>query len=247
MNIDKEFQPHIMKDAKAKIGSDGLIGNKIVLIYGGTAEAGPILGSDYLISETGIPTDEMLSTLQKNNKNLLEITENIKGISKKINDGKGSVGSLINDGKIAEDLHSTLLHFKTASANSEKIISQISDFTSNLNKQGTLINQLVTDTLMYTNLQKTISQLREASASISVFSENIKQSAQSLNKTDNTAGLILNDPQMAADIKTITKNLNTSSEKLDQDLRALQQNIFFRGYFRKLGKKKLNNQDSIPK
>ena len=35
MSIEDEAQPHIYKDAMAKIGSDGLIGNKIVVIYGG--------------------------------------------------------------------------------------------------------------------------------------------------------------------------------------------------------------------
>src|ERR1700712_3480903 len=37
MNIDLDVQSHIHKNAMAKIGSDGLIGNKIVVIYGGDA------------------------------------------------------------------------------------------------------------------------------------------------------------------------------------------------------------------
>ncbi|MBC7720409.1 MAG: MCE family protein, partial [Pedobacter sp.] len=35
MSIEQEAESHIHKDAMAKIGSDGLIGNKIVVIYGG--------------------------------------------------------------------------------------------------------------------------------------------------------------------------------------------------------------------
>ena len=39
MHIDKKAQDFIRKDAKAKIGSDGLIGNKIIVVYGGTQTA----------------------------------------------------------------------------------------------------------------------------------------------------------------------------------------------------------------
>jgi phospholipid/cholesterol/gamma-HCH transport system substrate-binding protein len=98
--------------------------------------------------------------------------------------------------------------------------------------------------LLFTNLQKTISQFKDASTSISAFAENLNLAGTSLNKTDNLAGTILNDPQVASDLKNITKNLNTSSEKLDEDLKALQHNIFFRGYFRKLAKQN-KNSDTI--
>ena len=35
MNIDEKSVPYIHKNAKAKLSSDGLIGNKIIEIYGG--------------------------------------------------------------------------------------------------------------------------------------------------------------------------------------------------------------------
>src|SRR5215470_11845372 len=42
MNIDQKAQPYIHKNAKAKISSDGLIGNKIIVIYGGDSNAPPV-------------------------------------------------------------------------------------------------------------------------------------------------------------------------------------------------------------
>src|SRR6187431_3087580 len=42
MNIDEASQQYIRKDAMVKIGSDGLIGNKILIIYGGTVDAGEV-------------------------------------------------------------------------------------------------------------------------------------------------------------------------------------------------------------
>src|SRR4051812_6922867 len=42
MKIDQRSLKFIYKDAKAKIGSDGLIGNKIIIIYGGTRGTAPV-------------------------------------------------------------------------------------------------------------------------------------------------------------------------------------------------------------
>ncbi|MBS1935401.1 MAG: MCE family protein, partial [Bacteroidetes bacterium] len=97
MNIDRAASRHIQRNAMAKISSDGFIGNKIVVIYGGTNEAENINSGDYLQSEKNTGTDDILSTLQKNNINLLAITDNLKIVSEKIKDGKGTLGKLIND------------------------------------------------------------------------------------------------------------------------------------------------------
>jgi len=244
MNVDKAAQAHIMKDAKAKIGADGLIGNRVVFIYGGTSTAANISNGDYLKSENGISTDDILATFQLNNKNLLEITGNLKMISKKVNDGYGTIGEMINDRSIADNIHSTLTNFKKASVNSGSAIAKIDEFVSGLNKKGGLANEIVNDTIVFGQLKITIDQLKQASATISDFSENLNQASKSLNKTDNAAGAIMNDPQIASDLKNITKNLNTSTEKLDEDLKALQHNIFFRGYFRKQARQKKSTDSS---
>ena len=238
MNIDLEAQSHITKDAKARISTNGFIGNRIVEIFGGTASKATVTEGDYLESEISTRTDDILATLQENNKNLLEITGDLKVISKRIRDGKGTIGELINDPSVADNLHATLLHFKRASVNSEMAISKINDYISGFNNKGTLVNELMTDTTAFASFKITLEQLRAASVRISEFSENIKQASGALHKTDNPAGVILNDQQMAENLKNITRNLDSSSRKLDEDLKALQSNFLFRGYFRNQEKQK---------
>ncbi|MFI5155423.1 MAG: MlaD family protein [Chitinophagales bacterium] len=238
LNVEKEAQSHISKDARAKISSDGFIGNKIVLIYGGTPSGAKISGGEYLRSEKSLSTDDMLSTLQENNKNLLAITGDLKVISRGIREGKGTVGELLKNPSIANKIDNTLTHFKTASINSEKAIDAINEVVNGFKKEGTLVNQLITDTSLFLHFSQTIDTLKEASAAISDFANNLKQAGGSLNKTDNLAGTLLNDQQVANDLKSITKNLSASSEKLDEDLRALQDNFLFRGYFKKQEKQR---------
>src|SRR5690349_5339686 len=51
LNIEKKAQPYIKQDALAKIGSEGFLGNKIVIIYGGTLTKRTIEPGDYLLEK----------------------------------------------------------------------------------------------------------------------------------------------------------------------------------------------------
>src|ERR1700761_811963 len=71
MNIDASAKKYIRKDAKVKISSDGFIGNKILVIYGGSFKADEVAQNDTLGVEKTFSTEDIMNTLQENNKNLL--------------------------------------------------------------------------------------------------------------------------------------------------------------------------------
>jgi len=240
MSIEKEAQSHIRKNAMAKIGSDGLIGNKIVIIYGGDSTIPQVEMNDFLNSSISLSTDDMLATLQANNKNLLEITKNFKSISKKIDSGKGTLATLINDPTMAGKLNSTIdklestaSNFKTVSLASKNVLSNLQGFSGKLNNPDNSINKLVSDTIIYDNIRVTLSQLEKSAEAVANFTANLKLVSERLNQQDNIVGTLLNDPSSAKSIKVTLKNLETSSKKLDENLEALQHNFLLRGFFRK--------------
>jgi phospholipid/cholesterol/gamma-HCH transport system substrate-binding protein len=243
LSIEETLHSHIRKNAKAKIGSDGLIGNRIVVIYGGDSTVSPVAKGGILAVERALSTDDMLATLQSNNQNLLEITRDFKSISKKIDSGKGLLSSFLNDSMMTRklnntiaDLQTTVSNFKTVSINGKILAADLQNVSGNLNKPGNSINDLVKDTLLYSNIKGTLSQLEQSAGAVSQFTTNLKMVSERLNQKDNVAGVLLNDSMSAASIKVTLKNLETSSQKLDEDLRALQDNFLFRGYFKKKAK-----------
>jgi phospholipid/cholesterol/gamma-HCH transport system substrate-binding protein len=247
MSIENIIQSHIHKDAKAKIGSDGLIGNKIVIIYGGDSSLPQIEKDDFLTAEKPLSTEIMLETLQANNNNLLEITKNFKSISKKIDSGNGSLASLLNDPTLYSklkntigNLQATVSNFKTVSENSKNVLHDVQIFSGKLNNPGNSMNRLVGDTIMFGTIEGTLLQLEQAVSSVSKFTANLEKASERLNQRGNIAGLLLNDSSAANFIKGTLKNLETSSQKLDADLEAVQHNFLLRGFFRK--KEKANKQ-----
>src|SRR6059058_720744 len=64
MGIEDENKPYIKKDAKAKVGSDGLIGNKIIVLFGGSQQTPAIETGDVIAVQKALSTDDMMATLQ---------------------------------------------------------------------------------------------------------------------------------------------------------------------------------------
>jgi phospholipid/cholesterol/gamma-HCH transport system substrate-binding protein len=236
MNIDQKDQQYIRKDAKAKISSEGFIGNKLVIIYGGTMGAQQIEEDDVLGVEKGLSTDEMLATLQQNNKNLLDITTDFKLISKRLTDGEGSVGKLLTDETLVNNLETTVAGLKQASVNAQKLTASISDYASKLQSEGSLTNDLVTDTVIFSRIKTAVAQLQQTTKTATEVANNFKEVSNKVNSSNSPVGVLLNDPQAAADLKTTLANLNAGTQKLDENMEALQHNFLLRGFFKKKAK-----------
>ncbi len=244
LNIEKNIAPHIHKDSKAKIGSDGLIGSKLVVIYGGTPGSPRIAENNFLTVEKLTSTEEMLTTLQANNQNLLAITGSFKNISRKIDSGTGTLGYLLNNEAMARKLNAslnslqvTMNHFEAAAQTSRAVLGNLETFSAGLNTEGSLANKLATDTTLFNVLKGTMTQLRDVTTTASQITDNLKAASDRLHDTANVPGVLLNDVEAGTSIKNTLKNLESGSQKLDEDLEALQHNFLLRGYFKKKNRK----------
>ena len=240
LNIDEKVRSFIHKDATVKISSEGLLGNKLVVLSGGSSTSSIIENNDYVIAQVISPNDDIMVLLKAAGKNLLDISGNINEVSKKINEGEGTIGKLINDPSALNTLQASLSNFKTVSLNSKKVIDNIQGFTERMNTEGSSINRIFSDTVMYDSINVIISQIKEitvtagaVSNNIKTFAENIKNASSSLQDTNNTAGMILHSKQLAQQLQLIINNLEDASYKMDEDLEAIQHNFLFRGYFKK--------------
>ena len=237
MYVDQQSLQYIRKDAKARISTDGLIGNKIIEIYGGTSKAQQIEAGDVLVNDKLLSTDEMMNTLAKNNDNLLVITNDFKTISSRLVDGKGSIGKLLTDETMFNQINTTVTSLKRASENIQNLSSNVSAYTSKLNNKGNLANDLVTDTIIFSKLRATVSQLQQVAVTSQTVINNLQTAGNTLNNgllnKNAPVGMLLNDEQSASQIKITLQNLQSASKKLNDDLEALQHNFLLRGFFRK--------------
>ncbi|MFY0256312.1 MlaD family protein [Chitinophaga sp. 30R24] len=246
MNIDVSAQEFLHKDVVARITTEGLMGNKVVMLSGGTPDMPMIEDGDQLMVGSGLSTEEIMTTLQTNNKSLVEITNNLKVITRNIVDGKGTLGKLLTEDVVYKNLDATMAGLNEAVINTRRLTSALSDYTAKLQTKGVLANDLVTDTIVFARLRSTLMEMNavaenanQAVLALQQASEGVKTG---LANTNAPAGMLLQDTAFANALRATIINLESSSSKLDTNMLALRNNFFFRGYFRKKAKQEMAAQ-----
>ena len=235
MKVEDKAVPYIHMDAFVKLSTDGLIGNKILVIYGGSSRTPQVSEGDTLRVEKTFSSEDMINTLQENNKNLLVITNDFKLISHKIANGEGTIGKLISDNALYTHLDSATQSLQNASAQAKQLLSSLTAFSKGLNKKGTLVNELTTDTVVFNSLRTTVFNLQQVSDNANMFINNLKEASSN---PHSSIGVLLHDQESGARLKQTIKNLEAGSLKLDQDLEAAQHTFLLRGAIKKQAKEK---------
>ena len=115
MTIKDEIRKFIKKDAVLTIGSEGLMGDKVLIIIPG-APGAPLAGeNEVLISNAPIETDQILTSLKTSADNAAKITKDLADISYKINRGHGVISRLIGDTALSDNLNRTVVNLKKGS------------------------------------------------------------------------------------------------------------------------------------
>lgn len=105
MIIDEDTHRFIKKDAKAIIGSEGLMGNKTINITHGSPSQTRVEENGFILTEQPVGTDEILDKLKATADNLAAITGNVSN-------GKGTIGKLFMDTNMANSINQTLVNLK---------------------------------------------------------------------------------------------------------------------------------------
>jgi phospholipid/cholesterol/gamma-HCH transport system substrate-binding protein len=106
--VQKSVQQFIKKDAYASIGSDGLMGDKLVIIEHGSPNAPVIQDNDYIDGENPVEMSNILARMGDVADNATILTGNLAEIVYKVNNGEGSLGRLLNSDALARRLEGTV-------------------------------------------------------------------------------------------------------------------------------------------
>jgi len=112
MLIDTHSQKFIKKNATAIIGSDGLMGNKIVLITPGTSNSKEIVNNDLIETAKAVNMDDILLKLKTTTNNAAAITSDLAAIMSDVRSGKGTIGKLFMDSTFAQTVDDALVSIK---------------------------------------------------------------------------------------------------------------------------------------
>jgi phospholipid/cholesterol/gamma-HCH transport system substrate-binding protein len=231
----------IKKDATAFIGSDGLVGNKIVVIRPGTSQH-ILEDTDTIGAFSPADTQDLINIARDVGENTRSLTYDLKLLSKRITDGKGIVGELMTDGDIAQDLRMAVNGLRSTSVQTTKASGELASMMYKLNNGDGLVNTLATDTMLTKVFDETLKNVQAVSQNSAKMSANLEELIAKMNSGNNALGLLLADTLFATKLKSTMENARSASAKLDENMEAMRHNIFLRGYFRKKARQEKKEQ-----
>lgn len=110
--LNNDVKKFIKKDSQATISSEGVIGDKLLVISQGSPGAPEVQDGESIPSVEPVEFDAILSSIQISAQNAEVITDELAMMLIGINQGEGTIGKLLNDDGVAEDLEKTMENLK---------------------------------------------------------------------------------------------------------------------------------------
>jgi phospholipid/cholesterol/gamma-HCH transport system substrate-binding protein len=237
--IDEKYKQYIKKNAVASIGTDGLMGNKLVNITLIKGSASLIEDGDMLATLEPIGTDDMIRTLSLTNENLRFITDDLKKIAEKINNSN-SVWSLLADTVAAENIRQAIVSIKITGSNSATVTGNLSRITRDIRAGKGSIGALLTDTTMYGGLQQSIVNIKLISDSLALLTGNMNALSNQIQSGEGTVGMLMMDTTFVGNLNASVINLKQGTATFSENMDALKHSALLRRYFKKKEKEKAN-------
>lgn len=111
--IQKEVQKFIKTDAIASIGSDGLVGDKVVTIAPGSSSNKIIKDNAFIASKSPLEMEDLMVSVKKSADNAEVITAQLALFAYNMNHGNGTLAKLMNDKGFATKLDATMSNLES--------------------------------------------------------------------------------------------------------------------------------------
>ena len=244
MVIRMNAAQHIRSNAVARIGSDGMMGNKLVSLEQGEGEAPPIADGAVLHGGAPLDTDAMLRTLGRSNDNLADITTDLRDLAHRLNTDNGLL-RLLEDSLLVTDVQHTIRELYSTASNAREITERVNSVVIDVQQGEGALGLLVKDPATEEQVHSMLLNLSAVSDSLTSIAGNINRFSAGLNDPEGLGYTLSRDTATTGDVKRVIARLDSSAATLNEDLRALQSNWFFRRYFK--AKKKAQEKEERSK
>jgi phospholipid/cholesterol/gamma-HCH transport system substrate-binding protein len=216
MILKKSIQSFIKADCQATIGSEGLIGNKMLIITQGSTLTKAVSSGQMISSQEPLEMETIITSLNVTAQNAETISKQLVEIMIGINQGDGTIGRLIRDTSIAENINQTIINFEKTSYNLDK------------------------------NIDSMMVSVNQATDNILISSVELSQIMKNINEQDGTIGKLIRDSIMANEVQLTILSLKQSGDRFSNTMEAINNSFLFRRYFRKKAERERHEElDSL--
>lgn len=263
ISLDRKVTKFIKKDSRATIASQGLMGNKLVIIMPGSADERSIEQGDNLPSLAAVELDDIIKEIKISGERISAVSANLILITDKMERGEGIFGKIFTDTSFAYNLSRTshnirvlsdqinrgegllgkLLVKSDFSSELDSAANYISDISQNLegitdkiNRGEGLIGLMTTDTTLTYNIYQVSQNLSNTAQNLQKMTGNLTVFTETMNSGQGVLNKMLIDSAFADSLDVALQNLNKTLIELQMASEAIQQSGLVRAFSRKARK-----------
>jgi phospholipid/cholesterol/gamma-HCH transport system substrate-binding protein len=214
MSVSENSFTRIRQDSNARLGSQGLLGDRTVDINVGSPESPQMRQGEFIASIEATQFDDLISKSGDALTDIKITAQNAKEISWKINHGEGSLAQIINDPRLYTSLDS--------------LLNMWSEITVKINSGQGFLAKLVNDPSLYNNLTASLGEMKTLLATINAgqgsfgrlmaddglyrrldsLLTSVDNTMVKINNGDGTAGQLINNDDLYLKISDTMDALN---------------------------------------
>lgn len=236
MVIEEELGEKIKTNAVATIGTNGLVGSTIVNIIPQEGNFPFLKSGDTIETYSKIGADDMLNTLSTTNENAALLMSDLLNITTQIRKGRGTIGMLINDSLVAQDLKQSVFQLKNTATGASNTIAKLNALVSSLDLEESVAGVLLNDSIAAGKMSNVVANLEKSSISIDSITTNLNTYLNQITAGEGALSYIAKDENFTKDIDSTMANIKEATYRFNENMEAMKHNFLFRGYFRKLEK-----------
>jgi phospholipid/cholesterol/gamma-HCH transport system substrate-binding protein len=181
MEIDVNVRERIREDSRARIGTLGLLGDKFVSITQGTLEHPIVPPQGVIQGDTPLDVEQLIASASGALDDLIVMIKNTQNITKKIDEGVGTLGRLVNDPSAIDDLRT--------------LTAELRDVVRKMNEGNGTLGMLLNDPNLYSSLNGFVTRADGL--------------AQDVESGKGTLGRLLNDPELYDRLSVLSARMDS--------------------------------------
>ena len=245
MIIDDKLKSIIHKNAIASIGTDGLVGNKVMNITAVKQTSAIAENGDILISKKPLDTDEMLRKLEVTNNDIGIIAEELKLTTQRLNNSS-TLWTILNDKELPQNIRLSAGNIRQATVKAKDMVNDLYIIVNGMKMGKGSIGVILNDTSFAYNLNEAITKIKsvgdEADSLSKQIGGTISGIQSDINSGRGTINALLKDSLLALKINKSLDNIQQGTDGFNQNMEAIKHSFLFRGYFRKLERQKIKSK-----
>lgn len=240
MHIDEKVAHLLKSNDLATIGTDGLMGNRIVSIEPGPPGAPPIPRGGRLLAQEALDMEAMMRTLDITNRNVAAMSEDLMLTVQRI--GRSvAIWDILEDPTLPAHVRASFQQVREASERANMMVRDLQQVLQDIAQSEEGVVSLMKDSTLSRDIRQAAANLREVSLQAETLAISLNQSASAL-ATDLQSGpgplpVLLRDTAMTGNIQRSLQHVEQGTDAFNANMEALKHHFLFRPYFRKLEKK----------